>query len=269
MHLNEFQRLVDTVLLPDAAMSGDSIGTQVDSRRAEVHHALVCFEVTDEVVSEAEHHGCDAIVAFHPLIYSPISTIRRDERVGRLVCSLVERDIALVCVHTAFDAFPQGTNYVLAQRLGLQPIRPLVPSAQHPGFGMGLLAVTPRPLSMDDLVANVGQVCGSPVRFGEPIGERISTVAMVAGSGASFLDDAIASGADVFITADVKYHAYHAARGHIGIIDPGHFEMEQFVADGIVAALQPVMGQGVTLRASATLRNPVRYHSLQHATSIS
>jgi dinuclear metal center YbgI/SA1388 family protein len=269
MHLNEFQRLVDTVLVPDAAMSGDRIGTQIDSRRTDVRQVLVCFEVTDDVVAEATTLGCDAIVTFHPLIYAPLTSISRDERVGRLVCALIERDIALISVHTAFDAHPQGTNHMLASRLGLMPLRPLVPSAGVPGFGMGLIAATPSPLTMEELVRRVGDVCGSPVRFGAPVTESISTVAMVAGSGASFLDDAMAAGADVFITADVKYHAFHAAAGRIGIIDPGHFEMEQFVADGIVATLAPVMGQGVTLRASSASRNPVRYHSLQPDPSIS
>jgi len=260
MQLREFQQLVDSVFPPAAAMSGDPIGTQVASRRSSVRHVYTCFEVTDQVIAEAVQRGCDTIVTFHPLIYTPLRTINRDERVGRLVCSLIEHDVALIVVHTAFDAHPQGTNTLLAQHLGVRRIAPLVPSIGMPDFGMGLLGELDSPTSMQDFLSTVERVTQAPLRYGSAPLHDIRTVAMVAGSGASFLEHAIAAGVDVFLTADIKYHAFHQASGAIGLIDAGHFEMEQFVAQGIADLLQPRCADTVAISTSTVGENPVRYY---------
>lgn len=241
-------------------MSGDAIGLQVDSRRGTASKVLVTLEVTDAVVQEAVDHDCDVILSFHPLIYGPLVRIDREDRVARLVAELIRQDIALLVVHTAFDAFPQGTNHVLAERLGISVSGLLVPSDVE-GHGMGIVGTLSEPMSVDALVDRVAMVCGSPVRFLPGPADPIQRVAIVGGSGISFYDEAVRSGAEVFITADVKYHAFHAAHGHIGIIDPGHFEMERFVPEGLIAALTPRLGADITLMASTVNTNPVRYAS--------
>jgi len=267
MQLTEFHRLVDETFPPSAAMRGDAIGLQVDSRRGSANRVLITLEVTDAVLEEAVEQGCDAILTFHPLIYGPLARIDRGERVGRLVADLIRNDIALLSVHTAFDAFPQGTNQVLADRLGISVTGLLQPS-DVPEHGMGVVGTLAEPLSMSDLVARVAEVCGSPVRYLPAPSTHVRTVALVGGSGISFYDHAVASGADVFVTADVKYHAYHAADGVIGLIDPGHYEMERFVPEGLRAALLPVVADSVDLLLSAVPTNPVRYASplpLEHS----
>jgi putative NIF3 family GTP cyclohydrolase 1 type 2 len=206
-------------------MRGDNIGVHVESTTGTVTNVLVCLDITEDVVREAVEHSCDTIVAFHPLIYTPVTSLRRNDRVGRLLCDLIARNITCMCVHTAYDAFPQGTNALLASRLGLSPIRPLEPVTDAPGYGMGLLARA------------------------------------VGGSGASFTDAAIAGGADVFITADLKYHAFLAARSVIGLIDPGHYEMEQFVIGGIAEEIERLAGSDVRLHRSTVITNPVLYAS--------
>ncbi len=216
-------------------MSGDAIGLQVAPKRPELRRAIVCLEITDAVVTEVIAQGYEAIVTFHPLIYSSLRVIDRSDRVGRIVADCIAADIAVFSVHTTFDAYEHGTNLLLCKALGCTPIGPLVPHENGP-HGMGLIAACTR--SYTDLVQAVADVCGAPVRHCPPPSERVERVAIVAGSGMSFYDEACAAGADVFITADVKYHAFHAAAGHIGLIDPGHFEMEQFVPAGLCELLQ-------------------------------
>lgn len=263
MRLRDLQRLIDSVFLPDAAMRGDNIGVHVESANGEVHSILVCLEVTDAVVSEAVERSCDTIIAFHPLIYTPISRLQRTDRVGRILCELIARDISLLCVHTAFDAYPQGTNYLLAHKLGLTPERPLVPSESGNGYGMGIVARVEGGMAFEELVDRVRTVCGAPVRFSPPPSDPVSTVAIVGGSGDSFTSDALRCGADVYITADLKYHAFHAALGRIGLIDPGHYEMEQFVIDGIVDTLRPLISSPMSIQRSTVITNPVQYASSQ------
>jgi len=80
------------------------------------------------------------------------------------------------------------------------------------------------------LLELIGSVCNSPLRYsqGKPV-EKIEKIAIVCGSGMSFYDFAVAHDTDVFITADISYHNFHRATDKIMLIDPGHYEMEQFV----------------------------------------
>lgn len=269
MELTEFLLLVQRTFPPSAAMQGDPIGLQVDSVRGTSHCVLIAMELTDDVLAEAVHEDCDTILVFHPLVYQPLTVVQRRNRAGRLVADLIRHDIALIVVHTAFDAHPLGTNHLLAERLALGDRRPLVPHLQHHtnnsepmnGYGMGLIGSLDRPTLFTDLVERIATMCGSPVRFSPSPTPQIQRIAVVGGSGMSFYEAALHAGADVLITADIRYHDFHAAQGHLGLIDPGHYEMEQFVARGIQQALQPVVPASVRLFCSRVVTNPVRYFS--------
>ncbi len=69
----------------------------------------------------------------------------------------------------------------------------------------------------------------------------ISKVAMCGGSGAEFVGAAIASGADIYVTADVKYHDFTSNAHNIMIADIGHYESEQFTKDIFYEIIQKKM----------------------------
>ncbi len=56
--------------------------------------------------------------------------------------------------------------------------------------------------------------------------DKIKRVAVCGGSGGEYIPDAVKSGADAYITADIKYHSFHDADGEILLIDAGHYETE-------------------------------------------
>lgn len=255
MLVREFTRRLQEILPPETAMSGDAIGLQVAPKRPELGRVSVCLEITDDVVTEAVASSVDAIVTFHPLIYSPLRSIDRSDRVGRIVADCIAADIAVYSVHTAYDAYQHGTNLLLCNALGCTAIAPLQPATDGE-TGIGLIAIHEG--TYDELVQTVADVCGAPVRHCRPPHDSATRIAIVAGSGMSFYDAAIAAQADVFITADVKYHAFHAAHGHIGLIDPGHFEMEQFVPGGLCELLR-VHIPGVDFMESKIVTMPASY----------
>lgn len=263
MLLKDFVRILEQTLPPSTAMEGDRLGLQVQNERNEVASVLTCLEITDEVLSEAVSLGCDCILTFHPLIFSPLYSLQSANRVGRCLLRAIRNDIAVVSAHTNFDAHPRGTNYLLAQRLGLGVERALVPDASVESFGMGVLCST-APLRLEELVDRVRTVCSSPVRYCAGSDEAIRSVAIVGGSGSSFLRDALQSGAQAFITADVKYHTFHDAWGRIALIDPGHYEMEQFVPEGLAQMLTEVFRSAEDaprFRSTSFNTNPIRYVS--------
>lgn len=261
MELVYFVRSLEELLPPDTAMEGDRIGLQLQSGREHISSVLVTMEVTDDVVLEAVESGCDCIVAFHPLIFAPLTSLRDNERVGRLCMQLIRHSIALVVAHTNFDAFPRGTSTLLAERLGL-PVRcRLVDDPVREGFGMGVVAEPDVPLSSQELLERLHTVCSSPLRYTPGVDAPIQRIAIVGGSGSSFMSKALAAQADVFITADIKYHDFHRVRGAMWLIDPGHYEMEQFVAEGLLHIVTEILRPtAVTVRCSQVLPNPVFYY---------
>lgn len=260
MLLREFLRLIESEFPAETAMEGDPTGLQLQSGREEIKSVLTALDIDDETVSEAVRRGVDCIVTFHPLIYRPLRVIADTDITGRLVTRLIAAGIAVIAVHTNYDAHPRGTNVIFGEKLGLKNIAPLLPDMHRAGFGMGIIGSLPVALGAEELAEAVGIICGAPIIFAPKNGQdRIATVAAVCGSGFTFLDYAIAAGADAFITADVKYHGYRTAAEHCTLISPGHYEMERFVPEYLAGELQRLVSDGITIAAAETATNPVRY----------
>lgn len=260
MLLREFLRLIETEFPADTAMDGDPIGLQLQSGREDISSVLTTLDINGETIREAIRRGADCIVTFHPLIYRPLRAITDDDFVGRFATQLISAGIAVVSIHTNYDAHPRGTNKLFGERLGLRNTAPLLPNTYRAGFGMGIIGSLPYTLGAEELAETVGNVCGAPVVFAPKSNpSRIETVAVVCGSGFSFLGNAIAAGADAFVTADVKYHGYRAATEHCTLISPGHYEMEQFVPEGLAHELLGLVNGCITIAAAETATNPLRY----------
>ena len=87
----------------------------------------------------------------------------------------------------------------------------------------------------------------------------IKKVAVCGGSGSFLLKNAMASGADVFITSDFKYHEYFDADGEITILDIGHYESEVFTKDLIGDYLQNIF-PNIALNFSKINTNPITFY---------
>src|SRR5205814_8942307 len=62
-------------------------------------------------------------------------------------------------------------------------------------------------------------------------GKKVRKVALCGGAGSFLIKTAIGSGADFYITSDVKYHEFFDAEGKLVIADIGHYESEQYTID--------------------------------------
>jgi len=83
-------------------------------------------------------------------------------------------------------------------------------------------------------------------------------VAVCGGSGSFLLPEAIRQGADVFVTADFKYHQFFDADGKILIADIGHFESEQFTIDLLAGILREKFTT-FAVRLTGINTNPIHY----------
>ena len=105
----------------------DNAGLQIGLTEAEVAGVLLCLDVTEAVVDEAVALGCNLIVSHHPLIFSPLKRITGSNYIERCVIKALANGIAIYSAHTNIDNAPGGVNYLIAEKLGLQNVRILVP----------------------------------------------------------------------------------------------------------------------------------------------
>jgi putative NIF3 family GTP cyclohydrolase 1 type 2 len=75
------------------------------------------------------------------------------------------------------------------------------------------------------------------IRHSRLLGKKIKKVAFCGGAGSFLIQNALSSGAQAFVTADVKYHQFFDADAKILIADVGHYESEQFTKDLILQLL--------------------------------
>jgi dinuclear metal center YbgI/SA1388 family protein len=95
------------------------------------------------------------------------------------------------------------------------------------GCGYGRLGILPEPATPYELREHVSGSLGSPARLVADSGGRIERVAVIGGSGGSFIPEAAASGADAYVTGDIAYHdALLAESLGLTVIDAGHAATE-------------------------------------------
>ena len=90
------------------------------------------------------------------------------------------------------------------------------------------------------------------------LGRPVKKVALCGGAGSFLVSKALAVGADVYITGDMKYHEFFDANGRLIIADIGHFESEQFTIDLLAGVLQEKFPTFAVLK-TALKTNPVHY----------
>jgi dinuclear metal center YbgI/SA1388 family protein len=129
--------------------------------------------------------------------------------------------------------------------------------------GMGVIGMLRRTVPLGAFLRTVRRSLNSPgLRWNGNPHSRVRRVALCGGSGSELLPDAVASGADVFVTADVRYHTYQEAEGRIALVDAGHFETEFPVVAAIVERVQTEAhrrGGRFPVRAASRSTNPVRW----------
>lgn len=109
-------------------------------------------------------------------------------------------------------------------------VYPLENSWQEVGSGM--IGELEEPMKADDFLQHIKRSMEADcVRYTKAVKNEVKSIALCGGSGSFLLGSAIANGADVFITADFKYHQFFDADGKIQIADIGHYESEHFTME--------------------------------------
>lgn len=130
---------------------------------------------------------------------------------------------------------------------------------KHQNIGMGLIGELEKPMDEKEFLLFVKEKMQcEAIRHSEFIGKPIKKVALLGGAGSFAIANAISAGAEVFLTADLKYHQFYEAEKQIILADIGHFESERYTKNYIVDFLRKkILNFAIILSEENT--NPVKY----------
>jgi len=126
MKVSQIVNLLEQIAPPGGAEEWDNIGLLIGDRGANVRKVMLCIDLTPEVLSEAIAAKVQMVMAYHPVIFKPVSRVTADA--NEVVYEAARRGISVYSMHTALDVAPGGTNDVLADAMGLRRRKPLEPS---------------------------------------------------------------------------------------------------------------------------------------------
>lgn len=128
-----------------------------------------------------------------------------------------------------------------------------------PYTGMGMVGELTGPMGEKAFLDHVKERLESGcIRHSDLLGKPILKVAVLGGSGAFAIGAAKASGADILLTADLKYHDFFRADGKIVLADIGHFESERFTKN-LLAEYLTIKIPNFAIRLSGCKTNPINY----------
>ena len=159
---------------------------------------------------------------------------------GNHIVKLIKRGISVYSTHTPFDKCIGGNNDYLGRILGIEDIGAL-PGDNTCICRIGSLS---RPMTCAAFAEHASLALGIEKQFFNFVGipdEVVSKIGWCTGSGAEFLDLAVAAGCDLFLTGDVKYHmAQHARDLGMNVLDCGHFGTEYIFCENMAMLLDKI-----------------------------
>jgi dinuclear metal center YbgI/SA1388 family protein len=341
----------------------DNSGLLIGDPESEVSAALICVDITMDILEEAIRVKADLIVSHHPLIFSGLKSLTGKTETERIVIRALKNNIAVYAIHTNLDNLDRGVNALLCEKLGIEETAILRPrhgnlnklvtfcpddhavelrealfsaGAGHignydscsynlEGFGTfragedtdpfvgkqgelhteketrievifpeyisrQLIAAmksahpyeevaydiyplnNPNPLTGAGMIGKYKKPVEEPaflqllkdtlgasvIRHSKLSGRSISIVAVCGGAGSFLINDALSSGADAFVTSDLKYHQFFEAEGKMLLADAGHYETEQFTKELIYQIISEKFPT-FALRISQINTNAVQY----------
>ena len=130
---------------------------------------------------------------------------------------------------------------------------------QNQQVGSGLVGELPQPLTETEFLALLKEKFNlSVIRHTPLTGKPVKKIALCGGAGSFLIGAAIATGADFYITGDVKYHEFFDANNRLVIADIGHFESEQFTIELLFDILSQKFPTFAVLKTGVKT-NPVHY----------
>jgi len=248
IRLGDFIDQIDQDIPFSLAEAWDKVGLLIGDPDTLLTGVVLALDITEQTVILAESNGANLIIAHHPLIFSPLNTLREDIVEQSLIRMLIQKDIAVLALHTNLDAVIGGTADCLAEALELAersrtvflPVEKQSPIEifavdQDEGSlspGHGRIIDLESPIDIRNLRKIVAQRLGSSgVRQNTDSVAEIQRFAVFPGSfDESWVDRLVELEIEAIITGEIKHHVgLKLAQRHIFALDAGHDVSERVV----------------------------------------
>ena len=204
----------------------------------EVRKVLVTLDVTEEAVGRAVEEGFDLILSHHPLVFSGIKHFDVRASVPRRLAELAANGITVLSYHTRLDCAEGGVNDALAELLGLSDVEPFTVE----GYPMGRVGNLPASLSARSFALFAKEALEAEQAVMADGGCPVRRVAVLGGSGDDAVKAARQTGADAFVTGELKYHTLSDAHlCDMTLVALGHYETEQPVCEALANWLEELL----------------------------
>lgn len=217
----------------DKQSSWDNSGVQIGNLEEEVKGIYIALDAEIFHVKKAIELGANFIITHHPLIFGGIKSLTHGEFMYEVIALAMKHKLTIYATHTPFDQSEVGMKNSPLLKFGTNIDYDFV---LDEGITFGTL-MDVEPNSFEDCQNKIVETL-------EPYGlthltraykandNAIKKVAIMGGSGAGYICDAKISGADLYITADVKYHDIQLAkRLGLNLIDLSHDQSEIHFVD--------------------------------------
>lgn len=230
--LAETIRVLDGFYPPQTAADWDRVGLVTGDAAQRIDRIHFAVDPTLAVIEEARDAGADLLVTHHPLLLRGVHSVATSTAKGAAITTLVVADLALYCAHTNADVASPGVNDALAAACGLPADTEALD--EEDGQAIGRVGDLPQQTTLAGFARALADALPAA-----PAGLRVSgdpdapvrRVAVMGGAGDDRFDAVRRSGADVYVTADLRHHpaleAREEARGAAPyLIDAGHWATE-------------------------------------------
>ncbi len=228
MKLSEFLDKINLIAPFDLAEDWDNIGLMTGDLNCDIRKVGITLDPVSEAVIAAAENNCQVLLCHHPLIFRALKKLDLNRDPGRAVKEAVKRDVNILAAHTNWDCVTGGVNTELAKLINLDEISPLDVNS-----GLGAKGFLKEDLGLKgfmDLVKKAWNLTHIDFYFNKNLdleNLKIKRVALCGGSGAEFWSLARDFNADIYLTADMKYHELidaNRAGLNIALIDHGEME---------------------------------------------
>ena len=225
--VNDIYNFLNEKFPVDTACDFDNPGLLVGNFESIVTKSLVALDCDANALKTANENGCELIITHHPVIFDGIKKLLS----GDIVYELVKSDTSVISMHTNLDIAKGGVNDCLCRSLGFKNVKPFL---AHDGFLIRSAKTDTK--NPDELAEYIKGVLGYGVRY--VAAGPVENLLVCSGSGGEFLEDAINSGYDALVTADVKHHVFtQALNSGISVFDCGHYASESVVINPLCELL--------------------------------
>ena len=259
MKVQEILDKINLVAPFSLAEEWDNIGLMVGDPQWEVRRLALGLDPLPEAMEEAFRKGCQALLTHHPLIFKPVRSLDLSTSFGKVLRMAIKAEMAVMTAHTNWDSAEMGVSRTLAKRLRLGAIVPLEQSDLGIG-GMGAVGDLPAVTPLHEALEKIKRAWNlTRIDYYGPPDCSILRVALCGGSGGHLWPRAHSMKADLYVTADMKYHdVLDSVRARLPVAVADHAEMESVTLVELARHLAAPGELDVMLLDYKALETPLR-----------